>query len=192
MFITFEGLDGSGSSTQARLLFEHFEKNKVPSIQTKEPTNDTPIGKLIREYLQHKHKTNAQALQLLFAADRENHLFQTILPAIESNKIVISDRYLHSSIAFGSHCEKDFSWLKNLYKDFIQPDLVFLLQVDPKTCIQRISERGEAFELFEKEETLTRIWKYYELLAQENDNIHVIDGHQSIEKIHAIITDTVS
>lgn len=190
MFIVFEGLDGSGSSTQAALLAANLQQMGKAVVQTKEPTTGT-IGKLVREYLQHKHDTSPLALQLLFASDREDHLHQLVRPSLQTGEIVISDRYLYSSIAFGSHSDKEFEWLSELYEDFLTPDIIFLLKVPPAECIKRIEGRGSEKELFEKEETLTRVWKNYEKLAKEYPFIHVIDGMQSIEAIEKEIFDIV-
>lgn len=186
MFIVLEGLDGSGSSTQSALLHNYFESLNKKVIATKEPTKGT-VGKLVRSYLQHEYSTSERALQLLFAADREDHLYSLVRPSLDSGMVVISDRYLHSSIAFGSlgkEKEKSFQYLQNLYKDFMQPDIVFLLQVPVDECIQRIKKRGEKIELFEKKEFLEEVWENYVLLAKENRHIKIIDGTQSIENVH--------
>lgn len=190
MFITFEGLDGSGSSTQAALLAANLQQKGVSVIQTKEPTTGT-IGKLVREYLQHKHQTSEEALQILFAADRADHLYKVVMPNLEMGRIVISDRYFLSSIAFGTHSEESFKWLNQLYTTFKKPDLVFLLKVLPAECIKRIEKRGSEKELFEKEETLARVWRNYEKLAKLYDFVYVIDGMQSIEVIEKQILDIV-
>ena len=175
MFIVFEGLDGSGSSTHSRLLKENLEKNGQQVAQTKEPTN-LPIGKLIRQFLQHKHKTTEKALQLLFAADRLDHLSKIIKPKQEEGKIVISDRYFFSSIAFGTLKSAEmFPWLEELYKDFPLPDMIFLLKVPPSECMKRIQKR-EQIEFFEQEEILKKVWKNYEKLANKYPDFHIIDG----------------
>ena len=182
MFIAFEGLDGSGSTTQAKLLAENFEKKGRAVLLTKEPTNNTPIGKMIREILQHKWSTSAEGLQLLFSADRAEHLENTIKPALENHQIVISDRYLLSTLAYGG-MNVEVAWLKDLNKKFIQPDLTFLFKLAPEECINRIVNRGTEFELFEKKEKLEKIWANYEKLSQEYPNIQTIDAAGSIEEI---------
>jgi len=186
MFIVFEGLDGSGSTTQAALLARNLEKQGKDVVQTKEPTTGV-IGSLVRKYLQHEHSTSAKSLQLLFASDREDHLHRLVRPSLESGKIVISDRYFLSSIAFGAKNNKEFEWLCSLYGDFKKPDITFLLKVKPSECIKRIESRGAEKELFEKEEVLTRVWENYEKLSKRFDNVHVIDGIMSIEEIEKTI-----
>jgi len=183
MFIVFEGLDGSGSSTQARLLAEKLEAKGHAVLRTKEPTDQTPVGRLIREVLQHKWEASPEGLQLLFCADRADHLKHEIEPALQNGQIVISDRYLFSTIAYGELAVEDGEWLRSLNQHFRIPDLTFLFKLDPKICIERIQGRGNEVELFEKHEKLEKIWQNYEKLSTEYENIHVIDADRTIEEI---------
>jgi len=183
MFIAFEGLDGSGSSTQARLLAEKLEASGHPALVTKEPTASNPIGRMIRDVLQHKWQASPEALQLLFSADRAEHLKDEIQPALKKGQIVISDRYLFSTIAFGSLAVPDVEWLKQLNRLYPLPDMTFLFKLDPAECMKRIHSRGQPTELFEKEEKLRKIWKTYEAISKGYPNVHLIDASQSIEVI---------
>ncbi len=192
MFIAFEGLDGSGSSTQSRLLSEKLEANGHAVLLTKEPTGDTPIGKMIREVLQHKWECSPDGLQLLFSADRAEHLKNEIEPALKNDQIVITDRYFFSTIAYGALAVNDVEWLKCLSKHFRVPDVTFLFKLDPKTCIERIQGRGSDFELFEHDEKLTEIWKTYEKIAEEYPNFHIINASKGIEEISEEIWKIVS
>jgi len=182
MFIAFEGLDGSGSTTQSKLLTEKLSKAGHSVLTTKEPTSSNPIGKTIREVLQHQWKAPAEGLQLLFSADRAQHLNDEIKPALNQGKIVITDRYILSTLAFGA-LEVDMEWLATLNKPFIQPDLTFLLRLDPKICLERIEKRGGAVELFEQQEKLEKVWENYEAGTKYFKNIHLIEANQSIEAI---------
>lgn len=191
MFIAFEGLDGSGSSTQSRLLAERLEKNGKATLLTKEPTSENPIGKMIRDILQHKWQTSPEALQLLFSADRAEHLKYTIEPALQNDRIVITDRYLYSSLAYGG-MDVNTDWLKGLNSSFRLPDLTFLFKLAPEECIKRIAGRGSDFELFEKKEKLTKIWENYEKIAEEYPNIIMINAMQDIDEIAQKIWSEVS
>lgn len=182
MFIVFEGLDGSGSTTQSRLLAEKLGKKGIPAFLTKEPTDNTPIGKMIREVLQHKWTVSPEGLQLLFTADRAEHIKNSIKPALKNQQVVISDRYIMSSIAYGG-IDLDIAWLESLNKGFIEPDITFLFKLEPEKCIKRIIGRGSEFELFEKTEKLEKIWSNYEKIRGKFKRVHVIDAEKSIEEI---------
>ncbi|MBN2096836.1 dTMP kinase [Candidatus Peregrinibacteria bacterium] len=192
MFIAFEGLDGSGSSTQSRLLAKKLEANGHAVLLTKEPTSDSPIGKMIREVLQHKWDCSPDGLQLLFSADRAEHLKNKIEPALKNGQIVITDRYFFSTIAYGALAVDDAEWLKQLSKHFRVPDITFLFRLDPKTCIERIQGRGSDFELFEQHDKLETIWRTYEKIAEEYPHFHLIDASKSIDEISDEIWKIVS
>lgn len=182
-FIAFEGLDGSGSSTQITLLEKSLINLGKKVVLTKEPTNNI-VGGLIRGLLTNSWKTSPEGFQLLFAADRAHHLDREILPAIEAGKIVISDRYLFSTLAFGS-IDIPLEWLKSINSRFVLPDLTILLKVDPEVCIERISKSSRGgFEYFEKKEMLEKTWKTYSMLAKDKKNkMVIVDGVRSVEEI---------
>lgn len=188
MFIAFEGLDGSGSSTHAKLLAEHLKTAGKKVLLTKEPTHDTPIGQLIRKVLQHQWQVSPQALQLLFTADRAAHLSEVIEPALSAGKVVITDRYLFSTLAYGS-LDCDLKWLKQLNHPFRLPDITFLLKVPPEECIRRIGQRKSGPEFFEKAEKLKKVWQVYEMLGQEYENVKVIDSTKPKELVAQTIAE---
>lgn len=181
-FIVFEGLDGSGITTQSTLLRNyliHLKGEKV--LLTKEPT-DGLIGGLIKSCLRKEWITDPFTLQLLFCADRSHHLKSEILPALEKNQSVISDRYVLSTLAFGS-LSNDIDKLKELNKDFKKPDIVFFVDTDPTICIERISKSRHHIELFEEEKKLTEIRKKFLSLKNYYKNTFVINGNGTIEEI---------
>lgn len=182
LFIDIEGLDGSGASTQAELLLEFLKKNGIKSTITKEPTNNI-IGGLIRGQLTGDWKTTNTGLQLLFAADRDHHLMRDIIPALKQGGAIITDRYAFSTIAFGS-LNMDRNWLEEINKYFVEPDITILLKVRPEVCIKRIEKSRFSMELFEERKKLTKIWRTYEWLSRKYKSIILLDGEESIEKIH--------
>ena len=101
-FIVFEGLDGSGKSTQVRDLGSKLQKKKYEVITTQEPTNKNVIGSLLKRILYNNESVPDEVLALLFAADRAHHTINTIIPGLEEGSIVISDRYVYSSLAYQS------------------------------------------------------------------------------------------
>lgn len=183
-FIVFEGLDGSGKSVQAQLLKDYLEATKnVAVVLTKEPTDEPPVGTWIHQILKKEIQVSPTAFQLLFCADRSEHLEKVIKPALEENKYVISDRYFYSTIAYGS-LDLDINWLMEINKPFLIPDIVFLLKVRPQICIERIDQNRINREFFEKIEKLRgKVWQTYEILSQKFSNIRIIDGEKNIEGV---------
>ena len=188
-FIAFEGLDGSGSTTQAIKLRNWLNESQKKFVLghplahlTKEPTNNI-IGGLIRGQLTNDWKTRPECLQLLFSADRAHHLEKEIIPLLKKRVTVITDRYFFSTVAYGAIKIEDHDWLIEINKPFILPDLTFLIKVSPKICLSRIKEDRFHIELFEKEETLAQVWQNYEKLAQKFENVYIINGERPIEKV---------
>ncbi len=181
-FIVFDSLDGAGNSTQVKLLADFLNKIGKRTHVTKEPTSYL-IGGLIKSQLTHDWKSSAECLQLLFCADRAYHLEKEIIPLLKKGINVISDRYFFSTIAYGNLQINDLDWLIEINKKFILPDLTFFLKVSPKVCIQRIKKDRFEITLFEKEKTLKKVWKNYEILAKKFKNVFIINGERQIEKI---------
>lgn len=196
-FIVFDGLDGSGLSTQSALLTAYLNKNakdnfgKAGAWLTKEPTKNL-IGGLINAQLGHHWKSSPECLQLLFAADRAFHLEKEIIPLLEKGITVICDRYLFSSLAFGTFAINDMEWLVGLQSRFLMPDATFFLKVAPKLCIERINSNRFEEALFEKQEILGKVWRNYEQLAKRLPDIYIIDGEGSIDGIHKKIVSIIN
>ena len=192
-FIVFEGLDGSGQSTQAARVvdFLNSQEQKLKfghagAHLTKEPTSNL-IGGLIRSQLNHDWKSSQECLQLLFCADRAYHLEKEIIPLLKRGVFVVCDRYFFSTIAYGGLEVEDREWLLSLNKNFLFPDFIFLLKVSPKSCIERIEKNRHITTLFEKEEMLKRVWANFERLAKEFENVYIIDGEKPIEEVSSNI-----
>lgn len=188
-FIAFEGLDGAGSTTQAVLLAQHLQKSGFAVLETKEPTINL-IGGLIRGQLTGEWSSGQECLQLLFAADRAHHLEREIIPALKTNRIVISDRYLFSSMAFGS-LGADFEWLKQINGRFIRPDLTILLKVAPETCLRRITRSRFEIQLFEELSRMRKVWRTYQSIKRDYGGIVEVDAERSTEETSREIVQTV-
>lgn len=190
LFVAIEGLDGSGLTTQTGLLTEALRGEGHPVFATKEPS-DNIIGGLIRGSLTGVYKLPPSALQLLFVADRVHHLDLEVTPVLKNRSILVSDRYLWSTIAFGSQ-DIDRDWLLGLHRHVYLPDVTILLKVSPKTCIKRKAGDRFAFQLFEKEKKLARIWKTYEWLAKKYaKQIVILDGEQKPQEVLAEILNEI-
>ena len=155
MFITFEGIEGSGKSTQRERLLEWLDARSISYISTREP-GGTKIGQILRELLlanQSDISSNRTEL-FLFAADRSEHLNQVILPALERGDWVVCDRYIDSTYAYQyggrEHDEQDILDIIRLTRA-IEPDLTFLLDLSPEEGLQRAKARAK-LDRFENEQ----------------------------------------
>jgi len=188
-FVVFEGIDGAGLTTQAELLEKYLRNKKYEVVLTKEPTNNL-IGSIIRAALKKEWIISNITLQLLCSADRAHHLEKEIIPALENGKIVISDRYFLSTIAYGMiELEKD--WLKALNSKFLLPDLIFIIDVPVEVSIERIKVSRFGFEFFEEMKKLEKVRNNFLELSKEYENCFVINGNRSIEEVHKEIVKIV-
>lgn len=179
-FITFEGLDGSGISTQAFKLKERLRSKGYEVYLTKEPT-DGLIGSLIRGVLRKELIVDSVTLALLFAADRMSHT-RNIVKFLNEGIIVISDRYRLSSYAFQS-IEVELEWIKKINEKSIASDLTFIIDTPPLVCVRRLQKQRFHMELYEEIEKLEKIREVYHALAEEENNIFLIDGNRPEEVV---------
>lgn len=191
LFIVFEGLDGSGKSTQIDLLTRHLEAQGRQVWHTAEPTG-LPTGKLLRQALGGSGNTDPAYLAGLFLADRVAHNTdpeQGIGKLLDEGISVISDRYYYSSFAYQG-MDTDLNWVMdmNLHSPAIRkPDLCIFLDVDYRTCKERIDGRQGRLEIFERDaETLARIRdKFFEVfrLLEGRENIRIVSANRPMEEI---------
>lgn len=179
-FITFEGIDGAGLTTQAFELKKHLEAKGYEVYLTKEPT-DGIIGSLIRSALRKELKMGVQTLALLFAADRMLHL-EDIKKLLNSGVIVICDRYRLSSYAYQS-IELDLEWVKRINEKSISPDVIFIIDVPAFVCVRRLQKQRFHMELYENEKTLEDVREKFLELAKEEKNVFIIDGNRPKEVV---------
>ncbi|MDI6885839.1 MAG: dTMP kinase [archaeon] len=189
MLIVIEGLDGAGLSTQATLLAEYLRGKNKKVLLTKEPTS-LPIGKLIKSILSRNQEVSLLALQLLFAADRAEHLEKEIEPALRTNHIVISDRYILSSLAFGS-VDNDLEFLKQINSRFRRPDLTVIIDTPPKVCLERINRARDNIELFEEGQRLEKVRKQFLALKNYFDNTFIVAGDRAKDEVSKDIREVV-
>ena len=203
LFITFEGIEGCGKSTQARLLKDYLEKKGIKTILSMEP-GGTEIGMKIREILvdpEYKGILHPITEALLYQADRNQHLKEKIIPHLEKGYVVISDRYQHSSIAYqcygrGLDIEK-IEWVFKNIVNGLEPDIVFLIDIDEETSMKRVKNRAntENIELsrFEIEHLNfhKKVREGFLELAKNSKNFVVLDGKEDIETIHKKIVAVV-
>lgn len=190
LFIAFEGIDGSGKSTQVKLLAEHLEKAGHKVYSTFEPT-DSPIGALIRNIFSHKMEADHSVIAGLFVADRLDHLLNKtngILKKLEEGYTVITDRYYFSSYAYhGTHMSMDWVIEANsLSADLLRPDLNIYIDISPEVSMKRLLNGRSSLELYETSENLRNVRaKYFEAFEQLKfkETIFVTDGNRLAEAI---------
>ena len=183
LFIVFEGVDGGGKSTQMKMLSDFFKGKGYEVEQHMEPTQET-IGTVLWDYMNSKNRSfEPETEALLFAADRIEH-GKNIRKALEERKIVISDRYKHSSLAYQGAAGADVDWMQSLNKHALVPDLVILLDIDPEKSLGRVSDREKT--VFEENEYLKKVRAEY-LRYAELGELVVVNAVQSIEEVHADI-----
>lgn len=192
--IVLEGLDGAGTTTQAKRLVETLTSTGQGAHLTREPS-DGPIGKLLREMLVGKHalvegKLSQDTFGLLFAADRMDHLQREVEPALAAGKTVVSDRWYHSSLAYqGTGADRD--WIAALNARARRPDLTLFLKVRPEVAAQRRVAAGRVQELFEDIRMQEEVAAGYDAtikdLKANGERIETIDGEMPMESVFAEI-----
>ncbi|WP_297488089.1 dTMP kinase [Thermococcus sp.] len=191
VFIVLEGIDGAGKSTQAKMLAEWFEERGQEVVLTKEPT-DTAFGKLIRRLVLtggrvgiiDGAKISHEAEALLFAADRAEHIHKLIRPALEEGKVVISDRYFYSSLAYQWARGLDLEWLIDLNRFAIRPDIAILLDIPARESMRRIKGRAIKTEFDRIFELQRSVRNNYLKLAEMFPEIRIVNAQNSVEDIH--------
>lgn len=187
-FIVVEGIDGAGTSTQSRLLSEWLKEQSEEVLLTHEPLKkEGHIGLVIRNHLiQEDEDHSPEAIALAFAADRLVHLEDVINPALEEGKIVISDRYYHSSLTYQIAHGADEEWVNEINKYARKPDLTLILDVASEEGMRRLTERdGKSDVIFEELDFENKVRKRYRELEEKLDeNLYLIDGDRDKEKIH--------
>jgi dTMP kinase len=202
-FIVLEGLDGSGTTTQASLLNDYLMHLGRKSRFTCEPT-DEPVGKLIRDALSgrlsspgtgEKIEFSERARCLLFAADRQEHSVAVDTVRAKGTDVVC-DRYILSSIAYQTLDETiDAAWVIDVNKGCAVPDLTLLLDVPVKECMHRLSGRKDSPTVYEKRRLLAAIDKNYKrtlpVYRRHFGPVRRIDGNRPVEEVHSAVVSAV-
>jgi dTMP kinase len=199
LFIALEGLDGSGKTTQAKMLATKLEEQGISVYKTSEPTNSR-IGSIIKDIFKHKMEADHRTIAALFVADRLDHLLNKedgILHKLEEGNTVICDRYYFSSYAYqGTHLPIDWVIQANsLSADILRPDLNIFIDVDPEVSMKRVKHSRPSTELYETVDNLQQVReKFFEAFEKlrDQEKIFITDGNQSPELIAKEIWNVVS
>ena len=200
-FITFEGGEGSGKSTQVKMLLDYLTQKGIDFIKTREPGGSEDAEEIRKVLLSgKKDKWDSISEILLFSAARRNHLTKLIWPALESGKWVISDRFLDSTMAYQGYGRADgllnkseIEAMYHLVAGDFRPDLTFILDIDPREGLKRAFARGDNNRMEDMDLSFHENLRnaYLDIAKQEPNRCVVIDATQSPEEIHKQIVLTL-
>lgn len=182
-FICIEGLDGSGKTTQAKLLTKKLRKSHN-AVYTAEPSQGK-IGIFIRNsYLYGEKRLSSVIEALLFAADRIEHVETEVLPALHQGKLLISDRYLYSSLAYQGAAGLSLEWIEKINEHALRPDLAVFIDVDLKTVMNRLKSKKS---VMENMETLQKVRDVYLKFVAKGELVR-LDGNRAKDEVSEVLS----
>jgi dTMP kinase len=185
-FICIEGLDGCGKTTQAKLLAKKLEKSHN-AVYTTEPSRGK-IGTYIRKsYLYGEKRLSSVLEALLFAADRIEHVETEVLPALKQGKLVISDRYVYSSLAYQGAAGLSLEWIEKVNEHALKPDLAVFIDVDPKIVMRRLKPKRS---VMENMETLQKVRDVYLKFVAKGELVR-LDGNRAKDEVAEVLSAVV-
>jgi dTMP kinase len=178
-FICVEGLDGCGKTTQAKILVRKLRKTGYNVVYTAEPSRGK-IGRFTKRYCLHGGKRVSSIVEaLLFAADRYEHVESEIIPALKDGKIVVSDRYMYSSLAYQGAAGLSLDWIRKVNEHAVTPNLAIFIDVEPSTVIQRLKPKKSVMENLETQCKVREVYMKF----VENGELVKVDGNRSKEEV---------
>lgn len=178
-FICVEGLDGCGKTTQTKLLVKTLRRRGCDAFYTAEPSRGK-IGRFIKRHCLHGEKRVSSVIEaLLFAADRFEHVEDVIVPAIRKGKIVVSDRYVYSSLAYQGAAGLDLEWIETVNKHAVRPDLAIFVDVEPEVVVKRLKRRKSVMENLQ---TQRKVQKVYTKFVEKGE-LAKINGNRSVGEV---------
>lgn len=188
-FISFEGPEASGKSSQIKLLSNFLDKNNIPNLVTREPGGTKLSEKLRKIILNNNELITVNEEILLLMAARMNHLNKIIFPALKAGKIVISDRYVDSTFVYQGFVNNyGIKEAKDLHKKLLNnflPNKTFLFILPPTQIIKRLKQRKISNKYDKMDINFhKKVNKGYKILSQTNKRFHIINAKKSIQNIH--------
>ena len=186
VFICIEGLDGSGKSTQAKLLAKKINKTST-ALYTAEPSQGK-IGKFIRKRLFEQKRMPTTVEALLFAADRIEHIENLVAPALAEGKVVISDRYVYSSLAYQGSAGLNLEWIESVNANALKPDLCIFIDVEPAVVLERLKRKKSVMENLETQQKVRAIYLKY---VEKGELVRIDGGKSKIEVAEALYVEVM-
>lgn len=186
-FICVEGLDGCGKTTQAKILVKNLIARGYEAIYTSEPSGGKIGGFIKKNCLYGRWRMSNVVEALLFAADRFEHVKREIIPALAEGKIVVSDRYVYSSLAYQGASGLDLEWIRLVNGHAVRPDLAIFIDVEPEIAVRRLKQKKSLMENFE---TQQKVREVYLKLVESGELIRINGGkskHEVAEEILSIV-----
>ena len=178
-FICVEGLDGCGKTTQAKILVRKLRRMGYNTVYTAEPSHGK-IGRFIKRYYLYRGKRVSSIVEaLLFAADRYEHVENEIIPALKDGKIVVSDRYMYSSLAYQGAVGLSLDWIRKINEHAVTPNLAIFIDVEPDTVIKRLKPKKSVMENLETQRKVREVY----LKFVENGELVKVNGNKSKNEV---------
>ncbi|TEU06382.1 dTMP kinase [Candidatus Bathyarchaeota archaeon] len=179
LFICIEGLDASGKTTHARRLVWNLQKRGFEAIYTTEPSVGE-IGKFIRKYvLQRRKRVPSVVEALLFAVDRVDHVEKEIKPALQEGKIVVSDRYVYSSLAYQGAAGLDIKWIEEINELALPSDLAIYIDVPAEVVVRRLRGRRSVMERLKIQRKVREVY----MRLVKNGSLIPVDGNRPRDEV---------
>jgi dTMP kinase len=189
ILIVFEGIDGSGKSTQAEILLERLQEEDFDAVYFREPSKGK-WGRKIKKKALHPDSLSPEEELDLFQKDRRENVEKNLKPALKKKRVVILDRYYYSTIAYQGAKGIDEKLIRRMNEEFVvDPDLVFIFDIDPQKSLERIENRKKKDKLFEREDYLVKVREIFRSFKGEKF-VH-IDALKSKEEIRKEIEEIV-
>ena len=177
-FICVEGLDGCGKTTQTKLLVRRLKEKGYNVVYTAEPSGGE-IGKFIKRYCLHgEGRVSSVVEALLFAADRFEHVEKEVIPALSEGRLVVSDRYVYSSLAYQGAGGLDLEWIEKINEHAVRPDLAIFIDVEPEIVVQRLKPKRSVMENLE---TQRRVREVYMKFVEKGELVKINGNKSEIE-----------
>ena len=188
IFITFEGADGCGKTTQIELIKKYLDENNIENVLTREP-GGSDLGLELRKILLHYDKPVSNIAELfLYLADRAQHTEYTIKPLLDEKKVVLCDRYIDSTVAYQGYARKGdinkIIKLNDLVTNSLKPDLTIVFDIDSNIAQSRLKGEKDRLEKEGLEFHKALRQGYLELAKNNPERIKVINADDTIENIH--------